>query len=1014
MILRNSIRTTLRARRRTLLFTALIVILTLSLTLSLGMYVYSSGTLALMDERYTSMALVEYMDENYPDEDGADPKARSAMDRIDGQALSGIEGVLLWEKTDETLGQMEGYERADGEIPYEGRAIVEATGFYPVNTTNGSTIYSARIVQTLYNQEGRGSMFMVDVGDTDFVPEEGASYLLHGVFAESGTSNPTLSLVDFDTGETAFYKVSGEDDPAFTDSIFTQMARYYANANNYVRITASDAPRALEEFHQGILTLAQGRFPEAGEAGVCVIDGKTAGQMGLTPGDEIHVNLYDSQEDDRFSVSENSVEKTWTVVGITSLSNDWAGRIWVSQGEGGFSQPLFGFCLGMAVLDNGMARQAADQIREMMPEGISVTLYDQGYFSAAQPFEAMKTTALAVAAASACAAFAVLVLFASLFVGRQRETVGILRSLGTPSAKIRLWLISGASLIAAAAAILGAVLGRAFTGGMIRWALGAAQKLYTIDHRYSESAMGTTITPVEMTQMPLWPAFVSALAVFGAALVFCLLFLSQALSRSAPKKGKEKVRIPRGKTSVGGRGVLRYAFVFCRRGGGRSVIVAVASGVLTIFLGILIFVSQGWQSQMDSLYDTSQIFGRATSTNGRQSVNIVINGNNARLLASSGYLKDIGLSLNWHYWFDEDMPPFGRGGFAEETKRNWIARQPTITALNTLLAAPDFFYDDEVAVEWLEGWNEDFLMSDEYYPVDASISYSQSGVGVEWENYPCVVGKNFLDARDLFLGDVFTVYFQMDSFYGARMEVPIDLKVVGACTENDTEDIYVPLAFAISPGYFETDGNSYSGENEVTEAAADMESDGAQAYWNSEGLDYYLCRMTSFSTCRFTLDSARDLDAFRNFLADNGVSQPGILGSNRLTIVLSDQSFVETVGGLGRLISFCGILFPALFGAVCLLGFVISWLMVGSRRMEFAVLRGLGTSGHRVFFIFFVEQALLCLAGSAIGALIVTVTDTPSGWIGAGGFFLCYLAGCALSVILSVRVRLMDLLSEKE
>ena len=523
---------------------------------------------------------------------------------------------------------------------------------------------------------------MVDVGDTDFVPEDGASYLLHGVFAESGTSNPTLSLVDFDTGETAFYKVSGEDDPAFTDSIFTQMARYYANANNYVRITASDAPRALEEFHQGILTLAQGRFPEAGEAGVCVIDGKTAGQMGLTPGDEIHVNLYDSQEDDRFSVSENSVEKTWTVVGITSLSNDWAGRIWVSQGEGGFSQPLFGFCLGMAVLDNGMARQAADQIREMMPEGISVTLYDQGYFSAAQPFEAMKTTAL-----------------------------------------------------------------------------GAAQKLYTIDHRYSESAMGTTITPVEMTQMPLWPAFVSALAVFGAALVFCLLFLSQALSRSAPEKGKEKVRIPCGKTSVGGRGVLRYAFVFCRRGGGRSVIVAVASGVLTIFLGILIFVSQGWQSQMDSLYDTSQIFGRATSTNGRQSVNIVINGNNARLLASSGYLKDIGLSLNWHYWFDEDMPPFGRGGFAEETKRNWIARQPTITALNTLLAAPDFFYDDEVAVEWLEGWNEDFLMSDEYYPVDASISYSQSGVGVEWGKLSLCCRQKFPGCqRSVFGGCIYSIF----------------------------------------------------------------------------------------------------------------------------------------------------------------------------------------------------------------------------------------------------------------
>ena len=66
----------------------------------------------------------------------------------------------------------------------------------------------------------------------------------------------------------------------------------------------------------------------------------------------------------------------------------------------------------------------------------------------------------------------------------------------------------------------------------------------------------------------------------------------------------------------------------------------------------------------------------------------------------------------------------------------------------------------------------------------------------------------------------------------------------------------------------------------------------------------------------------------------------GKLGNNRMTIVLEDQSFVETVGGLGRLISFCRIVFPALFAAVCLLGFVISWLMTGSRRMEFAHFAG--------------------------------------------------------------------------
>src|SRR5699024_9650560 len=100
------------------------------------------------------------------------------------------------------------------------------------------------------------------------------------------------------------------------------------------------------------------------------------------------------------------------------------GHVWVSEGEGGFSQPFFGFRLGMAVLDNARARQTADDLRQLMPEGVQVTLYDQGYFAAAQPLAAMETTALAVAGASACGAAAVLVLFASLFIGRQKETVG--------------------------------------------------------------------------------------------------------------------------------------------------------------------------------------------------------------------------------------------------------------------------------------------------------------------------------------------------------------------------------------------------------------------------------------------------------------------------------------------------------------------------------------------------------------------------------------------------------------
>ena len=66
MIMRNGIRSALRSRGRTALFTALILLLTLTLTLGIGMWAYCAQALDTMDESYTSSALVEYMGENHP------------------------------------------------------------------------------------------------------------------------------------------------------------------------------------------------------------------------------------------------------------------------------------------------------------------------------------------------------------------------------------------------------------------------------------------------------------------------------------------------------------------------------------------------------------------------------------------------------------------------------------------------------------------------------------------------------------------------------------------------------------------------------------------------------------------------------------------------------------------------------------------------------------------------------------------------------------------------------------
>ena len=162
MIVRNGVRSTLRVRGRTILFTLLILLLTVALALGLGMWAYCAQTLAAMDESYTSVALVEYMGEDYPETDTADEYARQAAQALDGDAIAAIDGVELWEGSDQALAALDGYQRDQGAIPYEDYAVVVATNLSPMTPTQSVVTeadLSCRAIQegelvSLYGPDG--------------------------------------------------------------------------------------------------------------------------------------------------------------------------------------------------------------------------------------------------------------------------------------------------------------------------------------------------------------------------------------------------------------------------------------------------------------------------------------------------------------------------------------------------------------------------------------------------------------------------------------------------------------------------------------------------------------------------------------------------------------------------------------------------------------------------------------------------------------------------------------------
>lgn len=1161
MSIRNGLFSTLRAKGRTALFTLLILVLTVALALGLGMWAYSGALLLQMEKQYTSVALVEYMGEDYPDEDAADSAARAALELMDNEAMSNVDGVELWEQTKNTLVSVNGYKNSNKTTPYRNNAVVVATikpeyttgygaadeaglpesravlydesgdsdnpddsfimsdgsiatwsggsyvfflpgmeplklpFYYNLDETEpyqikgssdenikgepeepyillhyvlvkegmsawhmsrydimgelpseydrdtmqdllenyryyysestgtymgyNETILSdrsfGRISYALYSPYGTDSMLcFFALSGGDFVPEEGKSYLLNGSFVSWGAGSRNFEVQPFPgTDAEPWLELSGDDDPALTDSIFAEYANLYSIANNTAVLTASDSITALEEFQQGNLYLKEGRFPQADEAGVCIISGGMAEYLMVGVGDTISLEILDSDPDERYKVSVTGDQRTLEIVGITNPSSDYPNRLWVSYAESGFSAPLFGDSLGMAVLNNRKAVQAAEELSALLPTGVQLTLYDQGYAAAARPIRAMESAAQAITLAAAFGALAVLVLFAFLFVGRQRETVGVLVSLGTPGGKIRLWLLSGASAVSGTAALAGAVIGSLTLSRVVTVAMETAESLYNTDTRYSEAVVGLVKESEKVGAIPGWPAPMAGLAVFFVALMFCLIFLRHARKENAPKKGLVSVRVPGGRTSTGGWGSLRFAALSASRGGRRSVVVVAAALVLTLFVSLLSAGAQSWSNQVDSLYAGSVLDGRIVSLNGRQQTGLSISTRDIQQLWKSGYLGDISVSIGWHYeeTSEQSLPGISSSAIllADEAKAIQIRRLPTLSAVNSLSAAAEFYYTDRPEVRWLEGWDESCLSDDSHPSVVESIyaclyenEYLPSGY-----TYPVLVGSRFLENNSLKPGDILTLKLYMFLYVGndeLLVEWPVSFRIVGSFTSIGMKDnIYAPLSLWCSSEWLHGEGDK------------EMPMRALGQIKNVHDLERHLYFLIRFETCRFTLDSAYELENLRNWLAEQQYSQVGITNNNRITVLLRDQNFVETVGGLNRYISFSNILFPVLFLVVGLMGFIISWLMVSSRRMELAVMRGLGASPWRTFASFFLEQAALCLLGCLIGVLAMTLLyPGVEVWTTGAGFLVCYMAGCSMSVLAAGRTNLMLLLSERE
>ena len=159
------------------------------------------------------------------------------------------------------------------------------------------------------------------------------------------------------------------------------------------------------------------------------------------------------------------------------------------------------------------------------------------------------------------------------------------------------------------------------------------------------------------------------------------------------------------------------------------------------------------------------------------------------------------------------------------------------------------------------------------------------------------------------------------------------------------------------------------------------------------------------------------MGSFKDYLSDYGYSQVKKVDSVREFIVLNDAAFNYAVASTKQQIRYINLLYPFLYALVGIIAVVVSYLLVISRKTEFAIMRGLGGTRIRTFFSFFLEQGTLCVLGSFIGLAgwwIIKGTPDDLHLLLTGGFLICYFAGCSLSILIMNHTHVLTILLDRD
>lgn len=1028
-----------RTKGRTFLFTLLILALTIVLTLGVSVWAAITQFLADADDFYTTIAQIEYIGKDYPKDTLSDPAMLEELKDFNLQSIISDPAVLSWNPNQRTYAYVEGFRRDDLEMPNRGQTILVVTGNSYSDSYNA---YLSRAVEVLYSHKIEADDNVLINKSVGYL-EPHHYYLLLG---ESTKSRLPFEIVQPKALDSEYATNVGMVFPTILDitnpdgKSYTIPEQYYTAArsmevgSNSLTINGVDSLASFLPFHQAELYLLEGRdFTEeelANHAHVIVLTDYVAKRLGKGIGDSI--GLFFSPPDSTgtrpsyWAGNGFRNQASFKIVGITNNVPDLSWHAFVPSGLGiPYSEIPIGYTVGQLQLKNDQAVQFNLRHQPAMRGRFIMTIYDQGYSNAAEPFQQILRIAQLLSIISGLVLLVVLIFFAYVFVYRQRETGRTMLMLGTEKRQVATYFLLSAGVIALIGTLTGALIAYRMHDRVIDFVRENASNQMLIDTRYSDGNLSISRTLEFAPEISQDFFLYTGSAVLVLALLTCAYFLFKAIFEQPKVRKTITPKKIKGRTSHLPGGASKYAILSCLRGGSRSLVVPLMAVVIVFFFGHLASTSQRYRLEIDQIYKNTQIQGRFTDYKGKSVDRQIIPADLLYKLLHSGKIDQLALTQSFQSIFAgipiladgttqevaPIIPPYDNP-FAMENFMQLFTKPGTgirVIPTNDIRHAPEFFYSGNLKIEFLPGYDESFLARP---TVEEEISY------IDTYNYlgdddieivplmvathsDGIVSNDLMKRLNARLGDTIRLdYFPLTR--GVWL-TDLDIHIVGTYSQQgNAETIYIPLSTNFDTRLLWGEGQPTDGHPLPLPEDEDLLKS---------------LQQTTFQSAAFLQQNASQLQDLKGYFADQQYSQVNKIGRIRAFVVLEDAVFNNTVASIEQQIEYTDVLYPILVSLTILIALVVSYLITINRRMELATMRGLGSPKRTIFGSFFIEQLMLILLGVIIGT---------AGWYIWRGetiplhqglivlFIIAYLIGASVSIGIALRQDLISILGDRD